>query len=197
MDKISFSAIQQLQLIHDFPRASLFPDMSDSPQWAFLQELLDAGYIIECQGYSKVGEELIENGAGYDVTPAGNAFLLEFYKELSKKEIASIYLDKPERKLLKSMLKGSDKEVTSQQLESLVLSGVASFKYIERDNQYGGCVAVCNITETGKRCIQYQKEAFRRAWIPIIISIISLVISAISTLNACISLHISVASLGI
>ena len=114
MDNISFSALLQLQFIHDFPCVSRFVDTSDSPMWAIWQELLDAGYIIECQGYSKCGEELIENGAGYDITPAGNAFLLEFNKKLLEHDVTSIYLDKDEYKLLKTMLKRPDKEVAGK-----------------------------------------------------------------------------------
>ena len=180
MDNISFSALLQLQFIHDFPCVSRFVDTSDSPMWAIWQELLDAGYIIECQGYSKCGEELIENGAGYDITPAGNAFLLEFNKKLLEHDVTSIYLDKDEYKLLKTMLKRPDKEVAGKQLEPLVLAGVADFKYVEKDGSPGGCVAVCNITKTGRRYIQYRSQNAIRTWAPIIISELALIISIVS-----------------
>lgn len=180
MDNILFNALLELQFIHDFPCVSRFADVSDSPMLEIWQELLDAGYIVECQGYSKCGEELIENGVGYDITPAGNAVLLEFKKKLSGHDVTSIYLDKDEYKLLKSMLKQPDKEVANKQFEPLVLTGVVDFKFVEKDGSPGGCVAVCNITKTGKRYIQYRCENTIRTWTPIIISGLALVISIVS-----------------
>lgn len=180
MDNISFTALRQLQFIHDFPCVPRFVDTSDSPAWAIYEELLDAGYIVECQGYTGHGEERTENGMGYDITPAGNAFLLEFKKKLLQKDITSIYLTKSEYKLLKKMLNSSDKEVINEQLDSLVLAGVADFKYVENDNYPGNCVTVGNITETGKRYIEYRHKTAIRTWVPTIISGLALVISAVS-----------------
>ena len=78
------------------------------------------------------------------------------------------------------MLKQPDKEVANKQFEPLVLTGVVDFKFVEKDGSPGGCVAVCNITKTGKRYIQYRRENTIRTWTPIIISGLALVISIVS-----------------
>ena len=162
-----------------------------SAEMLFRGIVLPVGFFsLECRekglGHSVVqrsgrsGKGLIENGAGYDITPAGNAFLLEFNKKLLEHDVTSIYLDKDEYKLLKTMLKRPDKEVAGKQLEPLVLAGVADFKYVEKDGSPGGCVAVCNITKTGRRYIQYRSQNAIRTWAPIIISGLALIISIVS-----------------
>lgn len=177
MKELSFSAIQQLQFIHDFPCVPRITDSSDSPAWALWKELADAGYIVECQAYSQCGDEFIDNGSGYDITPDGNAFLLEFSKKLEGQNVTSIYLNKSEYKLLKKMSKKSDVGIESGLVPSLVMAGVANFKYIEAPDRDGNCMEVCNITNTGKRYLDYHRESSIKAWVPITISALALITS--------------------
>lgn len=177
MKDLSFSALQQLQFIHDFPCEARFVDSSDSPAWALWTELTDAGYIIECQGYSKCGDDLIENGAGYDITPEGNAYLLEFSKRLECQNVTAIYLNRKEYKLLKKMRNRNNVSVESSAVPALVLAGVVNFKYIENHEDDGPCVEVCNITNTGRRYLDYRHEATVKTWAPIIISVLALISS--------------------
>ena len=176
MRELSFNAIQQLQFIHDSPVVARFIDTSDSPMWDILRELLDGGSVSECQGYQLCGDEMIEAGPGYEITPAGNAYLLEFSKNLETKNITEIYLNKREYKMLKKMNKMQDFEVADEDIPPLVQSGVANFRYINR-GRGERCIAVCNITNTGKRYLSYRKEDTKKTWIPVVISLFALLVS--------------------
>jgi len=173
MEELSFAAVQHLQFVHDFPCASLWVDCSDSPEWAIWGELIEKGYIIECQGYTQCGDDLIESGMGHDITPLGNAYLMEFFKKMEGQNISTIFLSGIEKKILKQMKKAGDREikVPHEILAPLVMAGVASFKYIK--NPAGeGSVAVCQITNTGKRYLQYCEKECVKTWAPIAGSII-------------------------
>ena len=184
MKELSFSAVQQLQFIHDFPAVGRFVDTSDSPMWEIWKELLDGEYIFECQGYAQCGDELIEAGAGYDITPAGNAYLLEFSKSLERKNVSEIYLNGREYRILKKIRKSDDYEVDSKDIPPLVQAGVVNFRYKEAPERDGGCVPVCNITNTGERYLSFRKEEARKTWVPVIISLLALVVSVCAYFKA-------------
>ena len=179
MKDLSFFALRQLQLIHDFPGVSRFADCSDSPAFAIWEELIDAGYAVECQGYTKVGEEYCEGGTGYDITPAGNAYLLEFSKKLEEVNVSSIFINKAEYKTLKKLKRCEEMPVESEMVVPLVLAGVANFRFVESKNGNGGCIEVCSITNTGRRYLEYRRTISIRTWLPIILSTLALISSFI------------------
>ena len=173
MEELTFNAIRQLQFIHDFPCVPRFLDCSDSPSIAIWDELESGAYIVPVQGFSGG----VPSGMGYDITPKGNAFLLEFTHKLESKDIESIFLNKAEYKLLKNISKSKDIVVESEKVRTLVLAGVANFRFKEDLKHDGGCVEVCSITNTGKRYISYRKEQFIKTWIPIVISVLAFISS--------------------
>lgn len=181
MGELSFNAVQHLQFVHDFPCVARIADSSDSPVWAIWQELVDGGYIFECQGYTECEGELIEAGMGYDITPLGNAYLLEFAKKFEARDVTSIYLNKNELKLLKKLGRSVERElkIEDEVLNPLFLAGVVSFRYEEDKNYIGNCVAVCKITNVGKRYLDYRRETETRTWVPIMISIFALIASIV------------------